>query len=166
MADSISQMDPATDAQVLLPLRGGLTADFPIADLATVSNKRVTPYQFGQSQALTFISDAVNLKVAAGNTLTVPAGYLFYVEECVVIATDVGALVAQPVVSFGVGGDLTRYVNAQQMTLLTSSNTRERVRVEGIGGESNLVATVDTGASAGTFEGRFCWRGQLISTSL
>ena len=160
----ISALTAPTNAQFLLPLLNSAQAKFAISNVANVSNLGPTVWQLGQNGRVQFWSDVVDLEAAATTTLTVTAGFRFYIEEVSIIATSIAALVAQPIVSFGITGNNTKYVNALQFTQLLATWDRERVALAGNNGETTLNATVDTPANAGTFTGRFCWRGVLLTT--
>ena len=164
MATKISAITAPTNAEMLLPTVNGWNAKFPIVGTINVSNRGPTIQQLSQNYRCSFFSGVVDLEVAATTTLAVPTGFRFYVEECFIIATNIAALVAQPIVSFGITGNDTKYVNALQFTQLLATWDRERVQLAGNNGETTLNATVDTIADAGTFTGRFGWSGVLLTT--
>jgi len=160
----ISALTAPTNAEILLPTINGWNAKFPIAATANVSNRGPTLQQLSQNYRCQLFSGSVDMEVAATTTLAVPTGFRFYIEEVFIIADSIAALVAQPIVSFGITGNNTKYVNALQFTQLLATWDRERVALAGNNGETTLNATVDTPANAGTFTGRFGWSGVLLTT--
>lgn len=160
----ISGLTAPTNAEILLPTINGWNARFPISAVVNTSNRGPTIQQLSQNYRAQLFSGVIDLKVAATTTIAVPAGFRFYLEECFVIATNIAALVAQPVLSWGITGNDVKYVNALAMTQLLASWDRERVAVAGNNGETTLNATVDTIADAGTFTARFGWSGVLLTT--
>lgn len=166
MPTKISALSLPANDEMLLPLVGGFTqlGKFPIVRITNVSNRGPNMPQIFQNGRAQLTSAVVNLKVAATTTITVPAGFRFYPEECYVILTSlVLPLVDQPVLSWGITGNNTKYQATLQMTQLTAQYKRERVQVTGTDGETSLTATVDTIANAGTFSGRFGFSGLLLT---
>lgn len=165
MATKISALTGPANSELLLPLVGGFSnlGKFPIVRTTNVSNRGPNIPQIFQNGRAQLTSAVVDMLAAATTTITVPTGFRFYPEECYVILTSVAALVDQPIISWGITGNNTKYQATLQMTQLLAQWTRERVQVTGTDGETSLTATVDTPANAGTFSGRFGFSGLLLT---
>lgn len=109
------------------------------------------------------LSEEVDMKVVADQTLTFPANCKFWLDEIGIIARTITDLVAQPTVRYGITGDLDKHNAAAITTALTAADKREiETPLVPSDGETSLTAGVTIAANATTFTGRFYWRGMFV----
>lgn len=108
-------------------------------------------------------SKEVDLEAVAEQTITLPAGCKFFVNEAGVIATVVSGLTVQPTVRFGRTGSLALLLAATITTGLTAAGGRHRfTTLLDASGLTSLTAGVTIAAVATTLLGRFYWLGMLV----
>jgi len=106
------------------------------------------------------MSKEVDMKVVADQTITLPANCKFWLNEIGIIATVVTDLVAQPIVRYGITGDLDKHNAAAITTALTAAGKREvETPLVPEDGETSLTGGVTIVADATTFKGRFYFKG-------
>lgn len=109
------------------------------------------------------MSKEVDLEVVADQTLTLPAGCKFWLNEIGLIATSIDTLTVQPTIRFGITGDLDKHMTAALTTAITATGKREiETPLVPEDGETSLTAGVTITATATTALGRFYWKGMLI----
>jgi hypothetical protein len=109
-------------------------------------------------------SDEINfLGAPADYTFTLPATTHFWVTECGIIVTALAALVTQPTIRFGIPATPAKIIAATLTTLLTAVQKREKfTTLLADDGEVSLSAGFTVAAAAGTFSGRFYFKGILV----
>jgi hypothetical protein len=108
-------------------------------------------------------SKEIDLTIVADQTLTLPGGCKFWLDEVGVIATQIAGLTTQPTVRFGITGDLDKHHSAAITTKLTAAGKREKFDpLVPEDGETSLTAGVTSAAAGTTVKGRFYWKGMLI----
>jgi len=108
-------------------------------------------------------SKEVSLKTVADQTLTLPAGCHFWLNEIGVECTSLTALTTQPAVRFGITGSLAKHRAGALTTLLTAAYKRDKFTpLVPEDGETSLTAGVVVAAVATTMLGRFYWKGLLV----
>jgi len=110
------------------------------------------------------LSEEVDLKVVADQTITLSAGSKFWWNECGVIATDITVDAGnQPTIRFGITGTLAKQVAAAITTDLTAAGKREiETPLVPEDGETSLTAGVTIASTYPTCKGRFYWRGMFV----
>jgi len=109
------------------------------------------------------MSKEVDLKVVADQTITLPTGCKFWLNEIGIIATQIDGLTTQPTIRFGITGDLDKHRTATQTTNLTATGKRDRYDpLVPEDGETSLTAGVTSAAAGTTVKGRFYWKGMLV----
>ena len=109
------------------------------------------------------MSKEVDLTAVADQTITLPSGCRFWIDEIGVIATNIAGLTTQPTVRFGITGDLDKHRAATITTLLTATGKREKHDpLVPEDGETSLTAGVTVAAAGTTVLGRFYWKGMLV----
>lgn len=109
------------------------------------------------------MSKEVDLKVVADQTITLPSGCKFWLDEVGLIATSIDTLTIQPTIRFGITGALAKHYAATITTLITATGKREiETPLVPEDGETSLTAGVTVAATATTALGRFYWAGKLI----
>lgn len=105
----------------------------------------------------------VDLEAVADQTITLPSGCKFWVDEIGLIATNIDTLTVQPTIRFGITGTLAKQNAAAITTDITATGKREiEVPLVPEDGETSLTAGVTVGATATTALGRFYFKGLLI----
>jgi len=105
----------------------------------------------------------INLKTVAEQTLTLPTGCRFWINEIGIITTTVAGLTTQPTIRYGITGSLAKHRAATITTLLTAAAKRETYApLVPEDGETTLTAGVTVGAAGTTVKGRFYWQGLLV----
>lgn len=109
------------------------------------------------------MSKEVDLEAVADQTLILPSGCKFWLNEVGLIATVVNTLTTQPTVRYGITGDLDKHGTAAITTALTAAGKRE-IETPSVpeDGETTLTAGVTIVATATEMKGRFYWKGMLI----
>jgi len=105
----------------------------------------------------------VDLKAVADQTLTLPTGCKFWIDEMGLIATSINTLTVQPTVHYGITGTPAKHHVAAITTAITAAGKREiETPLVPEDGETSLVAGVTIAATATTALGRFYFRGMLV----
>ena len=108
-------------------------------------------------------SKEIDLTTVADQTLTLPAGCKFWLDEIGIIATQIDGLTTQPTIRFGITGDLAKHHTAAITTKLTAAGKREKFDpLVPEDGEVSLTGGVTSAAAGTTVKGRFYWKGMLI----
>ena len=109
------------------------------------------------------MSKEVDLKTVADQTITLPAGCKFWLNEIGLIATSIVTLTVQPTIRFGITGNLAKHNAAAITTAITATGKREiETPLVPADGETSLTAGVTVAATATTALGRFYWKGMLV----
>ena len=104
----------------------------------------------------------VDLKVVAEQTITLPSGCKFWLDEIGLIATSIDTLTVQPTIRFGITGTLDKHYTAAITTAITAAGKREiETPLVPEDGETSLTAGVTVAATATTALGRFYFKGIL-----
>jgi hypothetical protein len=107
----------------------------------------------------------VDLKALAAQTISLPAGCHFWVEEVgLILTTLTGTVVTQPTVQFGISGTPAKFLGPTLCTLLTATFKRERFStLLADDGEITLRAEVTViAAGSAAIKGRFYFKGVLV----
>ena len=72
------------------------------------------------------MSKEVDFTTVADQTITLPAGCKFWLDEIGIIATQIEDLTTQPTIRFGITGDLDKHLAATLTTKLTAAGKREK----------------------------------------
>lgn len=107
----------------------------------------------------------VDLKALAAQTISLPAGCHFWVEEVgLILTTLTGTVVTQPTVQFGISGTPAKFLGPTLCTLLTATFKRERFStLLADDGEIALRAEVTViAAGSADIKGRFYFKGVLV----
>lgn len=105
----------------------------------------------------------VDLEVVADQTITLPSGCKFWLDEIGLIATSIDTLTIQPTIRFGITGSLAKHYAATITTAITAAGKREiETPLVPEDGETSLTAGVTVAATATTALGRFWFRGMLV----
>ena len=106
-----------------------------------------------------------DLKALAAQTISLPAGCHFWVEEVgLILTTLTGTVVTQPTVQFGISGTPAKFLGPTLCTLLTATFKRERFStLLADDGEITLRAEVTViAAGSAAIKGRFYFKGVLV----
>lgn len=124
----------------------------------------LTPMQSFAGAEVIILTDEIDLKVVADQTITLTAGSKFWWNECGIIATDIFAIGGeQPTVRFGITGDLDKQVVAAITTDLAATGDREiETPLVPKDGETSLTAGVTNASTYNTCKGRFYWKGMFV----
>ena len=106
-----------------------------------------------------------DLKALVAQTISLPAGCHFWVEEVgLILTTLTGTVVTQPTVQFGISGTPAKFLGPTLCTLLTATFKRERFStLLADDGEIALRAEVTViAAGSADIKGRFYFKGVLV----
>lgn len=132
----------------------------PILPELILSNARI--YRNSGSPAILCLY--VNAKFVTTNTLTLPSGCKFFVDEIGVIVEDYASISAQPYLEFGITGDTNKFATNAQTTGLTAEGERERITVSDIDtGVTSLVCKTNTAAVGTTMILRVYFKGIFVT---
>jgi hypothetical protein len=107
----------------------------------------------------------MDLKALGFQTISLPAGCHFWVEEVGLILTTLpGTVVTQPTVQFGISGTPAKFLGPTLCTLLTATFKRERFStLLADDGETSLRVEVTViAAGSADIKGRFYFKGVLV----
>ena len=106
----------------------------------------------------------IDLKVAACNTITIPTGATFWVNEMGAISTCIDTQTVQATISIGCDDTHTDTIMDNLQTIeLTAAKKRERyIPNNSEDGLQTITVEIATGATATTAKGRFYFKGMLV----
>lgn len=117
---------------------------------------------FGGAAVVLFTRE-VDLKSLSEQTLSLPAGCKFFVDETGLILTEVSGLSAAPSISFGWTGNTAGLSASGAASGVSAVGDRKRfTSMLSLAGLTSLVAAVTAAATATTMKGRFYFRGLLV----
>lgn len=109
------------------------------------------------------MTEAMDLKVLASHTITIPTAARFFVDEVGVVITHANTVTGQPTVRFGVTGDTERYLAATALTGMDAVDKRQRfTSLSSPDGAQTLRAEITVAATGTTLRGRFYWKGFAV----
>lgn len=150
----------------------GTRAEARIANTVNMCGPHINRKDDGESAGNAFksfcgvevvlMTKEVDLEVVADQTITLPAGCKFWIDEIGLITTSIDTLTVQPTIRFGITGTLAKHYSATITTALTAVGKREiETPLVPEDGETSLTAGVTVAATATTALGRFYWKGIL-----
>lgn len=151
----------------------GYRARARIARTASIGGAIINRKDDGESASTAFesfcgtqvvlMSKEVDLTSTTDETLSLPSGCKFFVDEIGIIVTSAESVTVQPEIRAGWVGDLDGLLAAVQTAGLTLEAERQRfTSMLTSAGKTSLTAGVTTAATATALMGRFYWKGLLV----
>jgi len=120
--------------------------------------------QFASSETV-IASREIDMTQTGTHTIHLPSNKRVFIDEMGIVFTDINTITMGPKFKIGSSGSLEGLFDDYAVKGVLQNYSRERIIVpDDTAGQTNIIATITSGATANTCEGKFYYKGFVMET--